>query len=84
MCGTAGILGTRPVAGPIVNALNRLGYRGYDSAGVATLEQGSLERQRVEGKLKNFETNLMAEPLAGAIGIGYTRRATHGKPTVAP
>ncbi len=81
MCGIVGILGTGPVAGSIVDALKRLEYRGYDSAGVATLENGKLERRRAEGKLKNLEAKLAAAPLAGAIGIGHTRWATHGKPT---
>ena len=81
MCGIVGVLGRGPVAGPIVDALKRLEYRGYDSAGVATLENGRLERRRAEGKLKNLEAKLAAEPLAGAIGIGHTRWATHGKPT---
>ena len=83
MCGIVGVLGHGPVAGPIVDALKRLEYRGYDSAGVATLENGRLERRRAEGKLKNLEAKLAAEPLGGAIGIGHTRWATHGKPTVA-
>src|SRR5277367_6503613 len=83
MCGIVGVLGRGPVAGPIVDALKRLEYRGYDSAGVATLEHGRLERRRAEGKLKNLEAKLAAEPLGGAIGIGHTRWATHGKPTVA-
>ena len=83
MCGIVGVLGRGPVAGPIVDALKRLEYRGYDSAGVATLENGRLERRRAEGKLKNLEAKLAAEPLGGAIGIGHTRWATHGKPTVA-
>jgi glucosamine--fructose-6-phosphate aminotransferase (isomerizing) len=83
MCGIVGVLGRGPVAGPIVNALKRLEYRGYDSAGVATLDNGRLERRRAEGKLKNLEAKLAAEPLGGAIGIGHTRWATHGKPTVA-
>ena len=83
MCGIVGVLGHGPVAGPIVDALKRLEYRGYDSAGVATLEHGRLERRRAEGKLKNLEAKLAAEPLGGAIGIGHTRWATHGKPTVA-
>ena len=81
MCGIVGILGTGPVAGSIVDALKRLEYRGYDSAGVATLENGRLERRRSEGKLKNLEARLAAAPLSGAIGIGHTRWATHGKPT---
>jgi glutamate synthase domain-containing protein 1 len=81
MCGIVGILGTGPVAGSIVDALKRLEYRGYDSAGVATLESGRLARRRAEGKLKNLEAKLAAEPLGGAIGIGHTRWATHGKPT---
>ena len=64
MCGIVGVLGRGPVAGPIVEALKRLEYRGYDSAGVATLEHGRLERRRAEGKLKNLEAKLAAEPLA--------------------
>ena len=81
MCGIVGILGRGPVADQIVNSLRRLEYRGYDSAGVATLEGDHLERRRAEGKLKNLETRLRAEPLAGHTGIGHTRWATHGKPT---
>ena len=81
MCGIVGILGTGPVAGSIVAALKRLEYRGYNSAGVATLENGRLERRRAEGKLKNLEAKLATAPLGGAIGIGHTRWATHGKPT---
>ena len=70
MCGIVGILGTRPVAGSIVDALKCLEYRGYDSAGVATLESGKLTRRRAEGKLKNLVVKLGAEPLKGSIGIG--------------
>ena len=81
MCGIVGILGRAPVAEQLVDSLKRLEYRGYDSAGVATLEGGHLERRRAEGKLKNLETRLRAEPLAGHSGIGHTRWATHGKPT---
>ena len=81
MCGIVGILGRGPVAEQMVDSLKRLEYRGYDSAGVATLEGDHLERRRAEGKLKNLETRLKAEPLAGHTGIGHTRWATHGKPT---
>ena len=81
MCGIVGILGREPVAGALVDALKRLEYRGYDSAGVATLENGQLARRRAEGKLRNLEARLVREPLAGTIGIGHTRWATHGRPT---
>jgi glutamine---fructose-6-phosphate transaminase (isomerizing) len=81
MCGIVGVLGSGPVAGPIIDALKRLEYRGYDSAGVATLENGKLTRRRAEGKLKNLEARLAAEPLEGSIGIGHTRWATHGRPS---
>src|SRR5271157_805676 len=81
MCGIVGVLGSGSVAGSIVDALKRLEYRGYDSAGVATLENGKLERRRAEGKLKNLEAKIAAAPLFGSIGIGHTRWATHGKPT---
>ena len=81
MCGIVGILGAKPVALDLVDALRRLEYRGYDSAGVATVENGHLERRRAEGKLRNLETRLTTEPLSGCIGIGHTRWATHGKPT---
>src|SRR3984893_11527410 len=80
MCGIIGILGRAPVAEQLVDSLKRLEYRGYDSAGVATLEGDHLERRRAEGKLKNLEARLYAEPLAGHAGIGHTRWATHGKP----
>ena len=80
MCGIVGILGREPVAEEMVEALKRLEYRGYDSAGVATLEGGHLTRRRAEGKLKNLEKRLMKEPLGGHSGIGHTRWATHGRP----
>jgi glutamine---fructose-6-phosphate transaminase (isomerizing) len=81
MCGIIGIIGPGPAAPQLIDALKRLEYRGYDSAGVATLEDGKLTRRRAEGKLKNLETRLAQEPLQGAIGIGHTRWATHGRPT---
>ncbi|MCB1501404.1 MAG: glutamine--fructose-6-phosphate transaminase (isomerizing), partial [Bauldia sp.] len=81
MCGIVGILGTRPAAPLLLDALKRLEYRGYDSAGVATLEDGHLTRRRAEGKLRNLEAKLDASPLRGHSGIGHTRWATHGKPT---
>ncbi len=81
MCGIIGIIGTEPAAPHLVDALKRLEYRGYDSAGVATLEAGQLTRRRAEGKLKNLEKKLGLEPLSGTIGIGHTRWATHGRPT---
>ncbi|RUU14297.1 glutamine--fructose-6-phosphate aminotransferase, partial [Mesorhizobium sp. USDA-HM6] len=73
MCGIVGIIGQAPVAPLIADALKRLEYRGYDSAGVATIESGVLVRRRAEGKLVNLERRLQAEPLDGKIGIGHTR-----------
>ncbi|MEX0853172.1 MAG: glutamine--fructose-6-phosphate transaminase (isomerizing) [Bauldia sp.] len=81
MCGIVGILGQSPVAPLLVEALKRLEYRGYDSAGVATLEDGHLTRRRAEGKLRNLEERLARAPLSGRSGIGHTRWATHGAPT---
>ena len=81
MCGIVGIIGVSPVAPRLVEALRRLEYRGYDSAGVATLEAGQIARRRAEGKLGNLALKLAAEPLEGLIGIGHTRWATHGAPT---
>jgi glucosamine--fructose-6-phosphate aminotransferase (isomerizing) len=81
MCGIIGIVGQEAAAPQLVDALKRLEYRGYDSAGVATLEAGVLTRRRAQGKLKNLELKLASEPLLGTIGIGHTRWATHGRPT---
>src|SRR5580658_3115619 len=81
MCGIIGIIGHEAAAPQLIDALKRLEYRGYDSAGVATLERGVLTRRRAQGKLKNLEARLASEPLSGCIGIGHTRWATHGRPT---
>ncbi len=81
MCGIVGILGNTPVAGELVDALKRLEYRGYDSAGIATLENGVLVSCRAQGKLRALEAKLDKAPLKGTSGIGHTRWATHGKPT---
>jgi glucosamine--fructose-6-phosphate aminotransferase (isomerizing) len=83
MCGIVGVLGKGPVAEQLVDALKRLEYRGYDSAGVATVENGHLGRRRAEGKLRNLEQRLKSSPLYGDTGIGHTRWATHGKPVEA-
>ena len=80
MCGIVGILGDKPVANELVDALRRLEYRGYDSAGVATVENGHLDRRRAEGKLRNLAERLSRQPLKGRAGIGHTRWATHGAP----
>ena len=81
MCGIVGILGRQPAAVLLLDALKRLEYRGYDSAGIATLVNGGIERRRAEGKLVNLERALEQEPLPGVVGIGHTRWATHGAPT---
>ncbi len=81
MCGIVGIVGRAEVADRLVDALKRLEYRGYDSAGVATLEGGRIERRRAEGKLANLARVLAADPLDGTTGIGHTRWATHGGPS---
>jgi len=81
MCGIVGILGREKAAPLVIESLKRLEYRGYDSAGVATLEDGHITRLRAEGKLRNLATKLESHPLNGTIAIGHTRWATHGKPT---
>jgi glutamine---fructose-6-phosphate transaminase (isomerizing) len=82
MCGIIGILGNNEVAPLLVEALKRLEYRGYDSAGIATVHKGRLDRRRAVGKLVNLSDLLVHEPLAGKAGIGHTRWATHGTVTV--
>ena len=82
MCGIVGVLGNHHVAPILVEALKRLEYRGYYSACIATVHEGHLERRRAVGKLVNLSDRLVAEPLSGKSGIGHTRLATHGTPTV--
>ncbi|NNJ67084.1 MAG: glutamine--fructose-6-phosphate transaminase (isomerizing) [Boseongicola sp.] len=82
MCGIVGILGNHEAAPMLVEALKRLEYRGYDSAGIATVSNGKLERRRALGKLVNLSDLLVHDPLAGKSGIGHTRWATHGAPSV--
>jgi glucosamine--fructose-6-phosphate aminotransferase (isomerizing) len=81
MCGIIGVLMNTPAAPAMIDALKRLEYRGYDSAGVAVLEGGALKRRRASGKIANLETELAEAPLKGPAGIGHTRWATHGPPT---
>ncbi|MBY3347948.1 MULTISPECIES: glutamine--fructose-6-phosphate transaminase (isomerizing) [Rhizobium] len=81
MCGIVGIVGHKPVSERLIEALERLEYRGYDSSGVATIFEGELHRRRAEGKLGNLKTRLKKEPLSGTVGIAHTRWATHGAPT---
>ena len=83
MCGIVGILGDHEAAPILVDALKRLEYRGYDSAGIATVYEGKLERRRAVGKLVNLSDKLVHEPLRGRAGIGHTRWATHGAPNTA-
>ncbi len=81
MCGIIGILGKQDVAPLLIDGLKRLEYRGYDSAGLATLVNGRIDRRRAQGKIVNLERRVAEQPLAGTIGIGHTRWATHGRPT---
>src|SRR5690242_21324907 len=81
MCGIVGVIGVRQVVPLILDSLRRLEYRGYDSAGIATLVNGHIERRRAEGKLGNLGKVLDRSPLLGTTGIGHTRWATHGAPT---
>ncbi len=81
MCGIVGVIGTQPAAPVLLDALARLEYRGYDSAGVATIVDGAIARCRAEGKLVNLRAAIARTPLPGSVGIGHTRWATHGRPT---
>jgi len=81
MCGIIGVVGRQDAVPLIMDGLRRLEYRGYDSAGIATLVDGRIDRRRAEGKLRNLDQRLALEPLEGTIGIGHTRWATHGGPT---
>ena len=83
MCGIIGIIGARAATPILIEGLRRLAYRGYDSAGIATLVAGKIERRRAEGKIINLENVVGASPLAGTVGIGHTRWATHGIPNEA-
>ena len=80
MCGIVAIVGTRPVAERLFDGLKRLEYRGYDSSGICTLQNGDFHRRRAEGKLRNLAELLEKDPLEGTIGIAHTRWATHGAP----
>ena len=81
MCGIIGIVGKQPVTERLMDSLKRLEYRGYDSAGVATIVGGKIERRRAQGKIRALEDRLLNQPLSGTIGIGHTRWATHGAPS---
>jgi glucosamine--fructose-6-phosphate aminotransferase (isomerizing) len=83
MCGIVGITGTRSASPILIEALRRLEYRGYDSAGIATLVNGSIERRRSEGKIRDLDALLQRQPVTGTTGIGHTRWATHGMPSEA-
>src|ERR1051325_7466023 len=81
MCGIVGVIGKQPAAPLLLDALRRLEYRGYDSAGIATLVNGHIDRRRAEGKIENLKALLDRSPLPETVGIGHPRWATHGKPT---
>jgi glucosamine--fructose-6-phosphate aminotransferase (isomerizing) len=83
MCGIIGVTGNGPVVPRLIDSLKRLEYRGYDSAGVAVVIDGEVERRRAEGKIRNLEAVLLEQPISATVGIGHTRWATHGAPTTA-
>ena len=82
MCGLVGIVGRTEVSSRLFDGLRRLEYRGYDSAGIVTVQGGDFDRRRAEGKLDNLKRELDADPLGGEVGIAHTRWATHGAPTL--
>src|SRR5688572_12853954 len=81
MCGIVGYVGTREVVPLLIDGLSRLEYRGYDSAGVVTVDDGDLLTVKAEGKLEKLKEKLRQQPLAGRYGLGHTRWATHGPPS---
>ena len=81
MCGIVGYIGNREVVPLLIDSLRRLEYRGYDSAGIAVVENGHLDLRRAAGKLSNLEEVIRQNPLRGLFGLGHTRWATHGRPT---
>src|SRR4029079_17273497 len=81
MCGIVGYIGKQQAAPLILESLRKLEYRGYDSAGIAVLNGGTVELRRCEDKLENLENLLKRQPISGSIGIGHTRWATHGRPS---
>ena len=81
MCGIIGITSNKPVSSAIINSLRKLEYRGYDSAGIATLSDGTINEIKSEGRVDNLEKNLAIKNMMGSIGIGHVRWATHGIPT---
>jgi len=81
MCGIVGYVGPKPVVPILLEGLRKLEYRGYDSAGVAVVQDGAIEVRRSAGKLINLENAIQSKPLTGLYGLGHTRWATHGRPT---
>src|SRR5690242_2737665 len=81
MCGIVGYIGPRSTESVLVEGLKKLEYRGYDSAGIAIVANGQLQRRRAQGKIGNLEEKLRAEPVVSGFGIGHTRWATHGRPS---
>jgi len=81
MCGIIGIIGKNQVSELLIDGLRRLEYRGYDSTGIATVNDGNLNRRRASGKIVNLEQEIAKNPISGTMGIGHTRWATHGVPS---